>query len=93
MLSTLSANFIGNIGARKLHSVVFADGRCKLDKIKPENRVEFSALEDGLNYPGNGRRICTLRNLHQKYEDHNNDKAVILAIVPTALGTKNLTHL
>lgn len=48
--------FIGNIGTHKLHSVRFADGRCKLDIMKPENKVEFDTLEEGLNYPSTDRK-------------------------------------
>lgn len=48
--------FIGNIGTHKLHSVRFADGRCKLDSMKPENKVEFDTLEEGLNFPNTDRK-------------------------------------
>lgn len=48
--------FIGNIGTHKLHSVRFADGRCKLDSMKPENKVAFETLEEGLSYPSTDRK-------------------------------------
>lgn len=51
------AEFIGNLGTRRLHSVTFADGRCKLNSIKPENKVEFDTLEEGYNYPATDRRV------------------------------------
>ena len=51
------AEFIGNIGSKRLHSVKFADGRCKLGSIKQENKVGFDTLEEGLNYPAPDRRV------------------------------------
>lgn len=51
------AEFVGNVGNRKLHSIRFSDGRCKLKNIKPENKVEFDTLEDGLHYPSAERSI------------------------------------
>lgn len=51
------AEFVGNIGTHKLHSVRFADGRCKLDSMKPENKVEFDTLEEGFNYPSPERKV------------------------------------
>lgn len=63
--------FIGNIGGKKLHSAEFADGRCKLNSIKPENRVEFETLEEGLNYPSEERRILAPCNFCiPKYRNH-----------------------
>lgn len=53
------AEFLGNIGGRKLHSVKFADGRCKLNSIKQESIIEFDTLEEGLNYPTPDRRVLT----------------------------------
>lgn len=51
------AEFVGNIGTKRLHSVRFADGRCKLNSIKPENKVEFDTLEEGFHYPSPERKI------------------------------------
>lgn len=51
------AEFVGNIGTKRLHSVRFADGRCKLNSIKPENKVEFDTLEEGFHYPSPERRV------------------------------------
>ena len=53
----MSKNFVGNLGTRKLHSVAYADGRCKIDTIKEENRVPFATYEEGMNYPSSDRRI------------------------------------
>lgn len=53
----MAVNFVGNIGTKKIHSVAFADGRCRLNTMKAENRVEFESLEAGLNYPSKDRRI------------------------------------
>lgn len=51
------AEFVGNIGTKRLHSVRFADGRCKLNSIKPENKVGFDTLEEGFHYPSPERRV------------------------------------
>lgn len=53
----MGEKFIGNLGTKRVHSATYADGRCKLDKIKEENRIEFESLEAGLNYPSAERRI------------------------------------
>lgn len=50
-------SFVGNLGTKRLHCEEYADGRCKLDKIKAENRVVFHTLAEGLAYPGPDRRI------------------------------------
>lgn len=69
------AEFIGNTGSRRLHSVRFADGRCKLDSIKPENKVEFDTLEEGLHYPSPDRRILTPCGICiPKYQNSISDK-------------------
>lgn len=55
----MSKNFVGNLGTRKLHSVAYADGRCKINEIKEENRVPFATYEEGMNYPSSDRKIFT----------------------------------
>lgn len=53
----MSKNFVGNLGTRKLHSVAYADGRCKINAIKEENSVSFATYEEGMNYPSSDRKI------------------------------------
>lgn len=47
----MSIKFIGNIGTKTLHAVGYTDGRCRIDQIRAERRIEFQTLEDALNYP------------------------------------------
>lgn len=55
----MAVHFIGNRGTKKLHSVDYRDGRCKLDQIKEENKITFVTLEEGLNYPDPQTAILT----------------------------------
>lgn len=50
-------NFVGNLGTKKLHSIAYADGRCKINSIKEENKICFATYEEGMNYPSLGRKI------------------------------------
>lgn len=59
----MTANFVGNLGTKKLHSIAHADGRCKLERIKEENKISFITLEEGLNYPSVDRRIFAPCNI------------------------------
>ena len=59
----MTENFVGNLGTKKLHSIAHADGRCKLAKIKEENKIGFITLEEGLNYPSLDRRIFAPCNI------------------------------
>jgi len=43
--------FIGNIGTKTLHAVDFADGRCRIEQIRAERKIEFFTLEEALSYP------------------------------------------
>ena len=53
----MGKNFIGNLGSKKLHSIAHADGRCKINAIKEENKVCFITYEEGMNYPSIDRKI------------------------------------
>ena len=50
-------NFVGNLGTKKLHSITYADGRCKINSIKEENKICFTTYEEGMNYPSFDRKI------------------------------------
>lgn len=48
----MSAKFLGNTHTKKLHVLAYTDGRCHIDQIRLEQKVEFDDLEDALKYPG-----------------------------------------
>ena len=47
----MSAKFVGNTGTKTLHVVKYADGRCRIDKMRAERKVEFDTLEEARKYP------------------------------------------
>ena len=47
----MAAKFVGNTGTKALHVVAYADGRCRIDKIRAERKVEFDTLEEAMRYP------------------------------------------
>lgn len=47
----MSAKFVGNIGTKTLHAIGFTDGRCRIDQIRTERKIEFDTLEEALRYP------------------------------------------
>lgn len=47
----MSAKFIGNTGTKKLHVAKYTDGRCHIDQIRAEQRIEFDTLEEAMKYP------------------------------------------
>lgn len=53
----MKPRFLGNLGTRKLHSIDFADGRCKINQIKEENKMLFLTLEEGMAYPDVENRV------------------------------------
>ena len=42
--------YVLNSNSRTVHDLKSADGRCRLAKIKEENRFEFETLEEALDY-------------------------------------------
>ena len=53
----MSGKFIGNIGTKTLHVVKYKDGRCRIDQIRAERKIEFDTLEEALRYPEGGSPI------------------------------------
>ena len=47
----MDVKFVGNIGTKALHIIEYADGRCRIDKIRAERKVEFETLEEAMKYP------------------------------------------
>lgn len=47
----MNARFVGNIGTKTLHALGYADGRCRINQIRAERKVEFATLEEALSYP------------------------------------------
>lgn len=47
----MSAKFVGNTGTKKLHVLAYIDGRCHINQIRTEQRVEFDTLEEAVKYP------------------------------------------
>ena len=47
----MAAKFVGNIGTKALHIIEYTDGRCKIDKIRAERKIEFDTLEEAMRYP------------------------------------------
>ena len=56
--------FILNTNSKKIHDAQRADGRCRLDLMKPECKVPFDRIEDALAWPNaqhplaKKRRFC-----------------------------------
>ena len=53
----MGTKFIGNRKNKTLHAVGFLDGRCHIDQIREENKIEFDSLEEALKYPKEGESI------------------------------------
>ena len=71
----MKPQFLANLATRKLHSIEHADGRCKLNCIKEENKKYFITLEEGLNYPDADNRVlaqCAI--CISKYKEARNKK-------------------
>ena len=49
--------FGGNLGKKKLHSIAYAAGSCKINSLKEENKICFVTYEEGMNYPSLDRKI------------------------------------
>ena len=47
----MAYHYIGNRHTKKLHVQEYADGRCKLDSMREEYRIDFDSLEDAMTYP------------------------------------------
>lgn len=55
----MDEKFIGNISTRKLHILQYADGRCKINAMRKENKKEFNSLEEAMSYPDKENPIFT----------------------------------
>lgn len=53
----MEPKFIGNIGTKTLHVREYVDGRCRINQIRAERKVEFDTLEEALRYPEGGSPI------------------------------------
>ena len=47
----MAIEFLGNTGTKTLHALRYTDGRCHIDKIRTEQKVEFETLEEAMRYP------------------------------------------
>ncbi len=56
----MNVNFIGNISTKKLHIKQYADGRCKIDLMRKENKKEFDSLDVAMSYPDEENPIFSI---------------------------------
>ena len=44
-------HFVGNRSSKRLHIQELADGRCKMNLMREEYRIDFDNLDQALSYP------------------------------------------
>lgn len=54
-MSQVNEKFILNSNAKRLHSMEYADGRCKLKEIDEVHARYFYTPEEALTFPGLGK--------------------------------------
>ena len=47
----MATKFIGNIKNKTLHILAYTDGRCHINQIREEQKIEFETLEEAMKYP------------------------------------------
>ncbi len=50
--------YVLNINSKRIHDTTAADGRCKLNSMRPEYKKYFDTLEEALAFPSAENRLA-----------------------------------